>query len=253
MPASAARLANEPKIRAKKEAEDAPEAKIKAAETLMELEHMFLSYGGGHDVLKDINLTLKSGTFHFLTGPSGAGKSSLLNILALLRQPNRGKITLFGKELRHVKHEHLPSLRRRVGVVWQDYRLLHHLTVEENVALPLKVMGTKPDVIARQVREMLDWVGVGAHAKSKPEILSGGQKQRVAIARAVISKPDILLADEPTGNLDPELSRKIMYLFEALHRWGTAIVFATHDEGLMKEFSQYPVLHIEEGRLTARE
>jgi cell division transport system ATP-binding protein len=231
-------------------AQSLPVTASRSEEALMELEHVFLSYGGGQDVLRDISLSLQPGTFHFLTGPSGAGKSSLLNILALLRQPNRGKITLFGKELRGLRPEQVPALRRRIGVVWQDYRLLHHLTVEENVALPLKVMGAKPAVIQRQVKEMLDWVGVGAHAKSKPEILSGGQKQRVAIARAVISKPDILLADEPTGNLDPELSRKILYLFEALHRWGTAIVFATHDEGLMKQFPQYPVLHIDKGRMT---
>lgn len=220
-----------------------------AAASLMRLEHVFLSYGGGQDVLRDINLSLSAGTFHFLTGPSGAGKSSLLNILALLRNPNRGKITLFGKELRGLDPEHLPGLRRRVGVVWQDYRLLHHLTVEENVGLPLKVAGVRPEVIQRQVREMLEWVGVGKHATSRPEILSGGQKQRVAIARAVIAKPDVLLADEPTGNLDPVLSKKIMYLFEALHRWGTAIVFATHDQALMEEFNQYPVLRLSEGRL----
>ncbi len=224
-----------------------PEPELAAS--ILRLEHIFLSYGQGQDVLRDINLSLKAGTFHFLTGPSGAGKSSLLNILALLRTPNRGKVSLFGKDLRSLEVSELPALRRRVGVVWQDYRLLHHLTVEENVGLPLKVAGVRPEVIQRQVREMLEWVGIGKHATSRPEILSGGQKQRVAIARAVIAKPDILLADEPTGNLDPVLSKKIMYLFEALHRWGTAIVFATHDQGLMEEFDQYPVLRLNEGKL----
>ncbi len=219
-------------------------------ESLLRLERVNLAYAHGMEAIKDVSLNLERGSFHFLAGPSGAGKSSLLSLLSLMQAPTRGRITLFGEDTQFLNAKDRAHFRRRIGVVYQDYRLLEHLTVEENIALPLKLAGESPSAMKEKVAELLEWVGLSVYAKARPYILSGGQKQRVAIARAVITKPDLLLADEPTGNLDPELSVRFMYLFQALHSWGTAIVFATHDEQLMSEF-KHPVLRLRDGRLSA--
>lgn len=218
---------------------------------MISLEKVSMGYIRGQEVLKDVSLKLAPGSFHFVSGASGAGKSSLLSLLALSHKPGSGQMTLFSKNVAKLDRVGSARMRRRIGTVFQDYRLLEHLTVEENVALPLKVMGESPKLIDDKVKELLSWVGLGAYHKARPEILSGGQKQRAAIARAVISKPDLLVADEPTGNLDPALGLKFMYLFEALNKTGTTIVLATHDEHLISLF-QYPVIRLKDGRLLSQ-
>jgi len=216
---------------------------------MISLEHVAMEYLPGRPILRDVSLSLRAGSFHFLTGHSGAGKSSLLSLLSMQHRASRGMITMFGKNITATPRAQLPALRRRVGLVLQDYRLLDHLTVAENIALPLKILGEKPAEIHRKVRELLDWVDLLEHHDVKPPLLSGGQKQRVAIARAVVTKPDLLLADEPTGNLDSQLSLRFMYLFEALNQTGTTVMVATHDEHLISLFN-YPVLRLNNGNLS---
>ncbi len=221
---------------------------IKPKAPIVKLEKVSMGYLAGQEVLKDVSLSLARGGFHFLSGASGAGKSSLLNVIALAVRPTHGSVEIFGQETTGLARHQLPQLRRRVGMVYQDYRLIDHLTVEENVGLPLKIAGESKKHIAGKVDELLGWVGLGAYHKARPEILSGGQKQRVAIARAVITKPDILLADEPSGNLDASLRLRFMHLFETLHKDGMTIVFATHDEALISMF-QHPVMRLKGGRM----
>src|SRR5690606_38181329 len=163
-----------------------------------------MRYGQGAEVLHDIDFELTAGSFHFLTGPSGAGKSSLMRLLYLAHRPSMGSIFMFGKEVTALPRRALPALRRRIGVVFQDFRLLEHLTALENVMLPLRIAGGEEKVIRQHAEELLNWVGLGDKVLSLPHTLSGGEQQRVAIARAVIAKPDLLLADEPTGNVDPD-------------------------------------------------
>lgn len=223
---------------------------VTPGEQIVRLEKISMGYLTGQEVLHDITLSINRGGFYFLSGASGAGKSSLLNVIALAARPHRGSVRLFGTETSYLTRDKLPEYRRRIGTVFQDYRLIDHLTVEENVGLPLKIAGEPKPSIAEKVSELLEWVGLSGYHKAKPEILSGGQKQRAAIARAVIGKPDILLADEPSGNLDSALRMKFMYLFEALNKTGTTIIFATHDESLTSLFP-YPVMRIKEGRLVS--
>ncbi|MDE3037885.1 MAG: ATP-binding cassette domain-containing protein [Pseudomonadota bacterium] len=215
---------------------------------MITFEHVAMEYLPGREILKDVSLELKRGSFHFVTGASGTGKSTLLSLLSLQQRALRGHIHMFGEEVTHLPREKLPRLRRRVGVVLQDYRLLEHLTVAENVGLPLKVAGEPKEKTRAKVLELLGWIGLSGCGDVRPATLSGGQKQRAAIARAVIAKPDLLLADEPTGNLDSELALRFMYLFEALNRDGATVVIATHDEHLISLF-KYPVLRLKEGRL----
>jgi cell division transport system ATP-binding protein len=216
---------------------------------MISLEHVALEYLPGHEILKDVSLDLHPGSFHFLAGPSGVGKSSLLSLLWLQRRASRGHIRMFGEDITQTPREQLPRLRRRIGIVLQDYRLLDHMTIAENVGLPLKVAGESAQAIGPKVDELLDWIGLLDYRDARPSTLSGGQKQRAAIARAVVTKPDLLLADEPTGNLDAELSLRFMYLFEALNRTGTTVIFATHDEQLISQFD-YPTLRLKDGHLT---
>ncbi|MCC7260456.1 MAG: ATP-binding cassette domain-containing protein [Alphaproteobacteria bacterium] len=209
-----------------------------------------MEYEAGKSILHDVSFYLAAGSFHFLTGPSGAGKSSVLRLISLAHAPSSGKVRLFGKDMSRVARDDIPMLRRRIGMVYQDFRLLDHLTVADNVALPLKIAGAPKKHIRENVEEMLEWLGIGEFINAKPQTLSGGQKQRVAIARAVINKPDILLADEPTGSLDPELSLQFMYLFEALNKSrGTTIVIATHDDYLVSHLN-VPALWLRDGRMT---
>mgnify|MGYP002780979231 CR=1 FL=1 len=212
------------------------------------LKHVAMGYLPGRDILRDVSLELKPGSFHFLTGASGAGKSTLLSLLSLQQRASRGVVQMFGDDVTWMPREQFPRIRRRVGIVLQDYRLLDHLTIAENVGLPLKVAGEEPQEIADKVRELLEWIGLTEYYNAKPAILSGGQKQRAAIARAVITKPDLLLADEPTGNLDSELALRFMYLFEALNQTGTTVLIATHDEHLISLFN-YPVLRLKAGQI----
>lgn len=212
------------------------------------LEHVAMEYEPGKEILKDVSLELRPGSFHFLAGASGVGKSSLLSLLWLQNRVSKGHIHMFGEDITHTPREQLPGLRRRVGIVLQDYRMLDHMTIAENVGLPLKVAGEPQAEINAKVQEMLEWIGLSGYGNARPFMLSGGQKQRAAIARAVITKPALLLADEPTGNLDAELSVRFMYLFEALNKMGATVLFATHDEQLIAQFN-YPVLRLKEGKL----
>ncbi len=215
---------------------------------MIAFEHVAMEYVPGAPILKDVSLELRPGSFHFLAGPSGAGKSTLLSLLWLQRRATHGHIHMFGEEVTYLPREELPRLRRRIGIVLQDYRLLEHLTIAQNVALPLKVAGELQHDIDNKVRELLEWIGLSEYHDAKPATLSGGQKQRAAIARAVVTKPDLLLADEPTGNLDSELALKFMYLFEALNETGTTVLIATHDEQLISLF-EYPALRLKDGKL----
>ena len=202
---------------------------------MIRLENVGLRYGMGPEILRDISFHLAPGSFHFLTGHSGAGKTSLLRLLFLALKPTRGLISLFGEDVASVSRSKLPFLRRRIGVVFQDFRLLDHLTTFENVALPLKVRGQAESTYRSDVVELLRWVGLGERIHVRPVVLSGGEKQRAAIARAVIGAPEILLADEPTGNVDPQLARRLLRLFVELHKLGTSVLIATHDIALMDQ------------------
>lgn len=215
---------------------------------VVRFESVGLRYGQRPEVLEDISLDLKPGSFHFLTGASGAGKSSLLRLMYLGQRPTRGLVTLFGQDVATLPRDKLPALRRRIGVVFQDFHLLDHMSTMDNVALPLRVAGVSEAEIKKHVPELLSWVGLADHLNAKPPVLSGGQKQRVAIARAVIARPDLLLADEPTGNVDDTLATRLLYLFEELNKLGTTVVIATHNESLVKRFAHFR-LHLDRGRL----
>lgn len=221
---------------------------IDAGGPLVHFENVGLRYGLGPEVLQDISFSLPAGSFHFLVGPSGAGKSSLLKLMYLALKPSRGLMTLFGRDIATTGRHELPALRRRIGVVFQDFRLLDHLSAFDNVALPLRVAGVREDEIRRHVAELLAWAGLKDHLAARPPTLSGGQKQRVAIARAVIGRPRLLLADEPTGNIDDRLAMRLMHLFDELNKLGTTIVVATHNESLVRRLG-HPTLHLEDGRL----
>ncbi|MFT5775722.1 cell division ATP-binding protein FtsE [Hyphomonas sp.] len=200
------------------------------------LDSVSLRYDTSEDILSDIDLVLKPGSFSFLTGASGAGKTSLLKLLYLALKPSRGEVSLFGRPTSNLTRDQLSSLRRRVGVVFQEFRLLEHLSAYENVALPLRVLGRRESDYRADVEELLTWVGLGQRLHAKPPTLSGGEQQRVAIARAVVTQPDILIADEPTGNVDPEMGTRLMRLFLELNkRRGTTVIIATHDLGLVRQ------------------
>ena len=207
-----------------------------------------LRYGRGPAIFSDVSLTLTAGSFHFLVGPSGAGKSSFLRLMYLAARPAEGRMTLFGRQIGRVTRRELPALRRRIGVVFQDFRLLDHLSAFDNVALPLRVAGGREGEIRRNVTELLSWVGLADELQSLPPTLSGGQQQRVAIARAVVGRPELLLADEPTGNVDDAIAVRLMYLFEELNRLGTTVIIATHNQGLVDRFD-HPQIRIAEGRV----
>lgn len=215
---------------------------------MIQFENVGMRYGMGSEVLKDISFNLKPGSLHFLTGPSGAGKTSLLKLMYLAHRPSRGTISMFGEDVVNTARGDLPRLRRKIGVVFQDFRLLDHLTAVENVALPLWIAGGAGAEIEEHVEELLSWVGLEHRMKSRPPTLSGGEKQRVAIARAVIKRPDLLLADEPTGNVDPAIAKRIMHLFVELNKLGTTTVIATHDMGLVEQVGA-DRLHLHDGQL----
>jgi cell division transport system ATP-binding protein len=220
----------------------------KGTGTVVRFEHVGLRYGLGPEVLRDLTFRVDPHSFQFLTGPSGAGKTSLLRLLFLSLRPTRGLITLFGHDVATLDNDALSTLRRRIGIVFQDFRLLDHMTTYENVALPLRVIGQPEQDYREEVVELLNWVGLGDRMSALPPVLSGGEKQRTAIARAVIARPQLLLADEPTGNVDPSLARRLLRLFVELHKSGTSVIVATHDIALMNQFdARRLVLH--EGRL----
>ena len=200
-------------------------------------------------MLCDLDFRLTESGFYFLTGPSGAGKTSLLKLLYLAQRPTRGRIRLFGEEMTDASRDTLPHFRRRIGVVFQDFRLIRHLSAFDNVALPLRIAGASETEVEGPVREMLAWVGLADRASARPATLSGGEQQRVAIARAVINRPELLVADEPTGNVDAEMANRLMHLFTALNRLGTTVVIATHDGGLISATPAAQLVRLENGTM----
>lgn len=202
---------------------------------MVRFENVGMRYGDGPEVLKDITFALDPGSFTFLTGISGAGKTTLLKLISISEPPSHGVITLFGHDLAGLRHREFPALRRRIGIVFQDFRLLEHLSAFENVSLPLRIAGRRGSDYSRDVEELLTWVGLGDRMRSPPPTLSGGEQQRVAIARAVVARPDLLIADEPTGNVDAEIGDRLIRLFAELNRLGTTVLIATHDRSLMEK------------------
>ncbi len=214
---------------------------------MLRFQNVQLAYDPGQLVLTDLTFDLPSKTFHFLTGESGAGKSSLLKLIYVSLVPTKGTVTVFGQSTTTISRRNISNVRRHIGIVFQDFRLIPYLSVRENVALPLRIIGTKESVIRRHVPELLEWVGLENTLDLLPHALSGGEQQRVAIARAVIARPTLLLADEPTGNVDDNIAFRLLYLFEELYRSGTTVIVATHNDSLVSKFS-YPKIHIENGR-----
>lgn len=215
---------------------------------MISFENVGLRYGMGPEILRDLTFEIAPRSFQFLTGPSGAGKTSLIRLLFMSSKPTRGLVRVFGRDTATVGRDELPSLRRRIGVVFQDFRLLDHLTTYENVALPLRVLGKEEASYRADVVELLDWVGLGGRMQALPPVLSGGEKQRAAIARALITQPEILLADEPTGNVDPPLARRLLRLFTELNRLGTSVLIATHDLALMDRYDARRIV-LADGRI----
>ncbi len=215
---------------------------------MIRLQNIGLKYGHGPDILREVNFHLRPGSFHFLTGPSGAGKTSLLRLLFMSLHPTDGHLQLFGQDVSRVDAKRRAQFRRRIGFVFQEYRLLEHLTTWENVALPLRVSGKQISDYKEDVTDLLQWVGLGDRMHGFPSVLSGGEKQRAAIARAVIGKPELLLADEPTGNVDPQMGRRLLRLFIELNRLGTSVIIATHDHQLMRQFKA-PRLELHDGHV----
>jgi len=224
-----------------------PDNAFLSDEPVLRFDRVGLTYGPGADILADASLTLRPGSMTFLTGPSGAGKSTLLKLAFLALRPTAGRISLFGLDTGRLKPDALASLRRRIGVVFQEFRLLDHLSAYENVALPLRVMGRPEASYRKDVTELLSWVGLGDRLDARPETLSGGEKQRVAIARAVVVKPDLIIADEPTGNVDEEMSERLFRLFRELNkRLNTTVLIATHDMAMVRR-ANADVLRLADG------
>jgi len=218
---------------------------------IVKFDNVGLRYGTDPEVLSDVSFTLFPGSFYFLTGASGAGKTSLLKLLYLSQRPSRGSISMFGKDMITSPRESLPDFRRRLGVVFQNFRLVQHLSAFDNVALPLRLAGTDEAKVLRSVTDMMEWVGLSHRMQALPQTMSGGEQQRVAIARAVIARPQVLIADEPTGNVDPEMALKLLRLFEALnHRVGTTVIVATHDVHLLKKVPDSLIMRLNKGRLS---
>ncbi len=220
---------------------------------LVSFEHVSLRYPCGRTVLDDINLALMPSSFYFLTGASGAGKSSLLRLIYQMEKPSEGRVTLFDRDTAQLYRHEYPALRRRLGIVFQDFRLVPHLSALENAALPLRLAGGERLDVEQHVKELLQWVGLGDRLHALPSELSGGEQQRVSIARAIVNKPRLLLADEPTGNVDDESAKRLMHLFLELNKMGTTVIFATHQKDIVRRYAK-PVLRLKGGRLiTARE
>ncbi len=219
-----------------------------SAPDTVRLRGVGFGYAEAPDVLRDVNLTLPAGSFHFLTGPSGAGKSTLLKLLTLAERPRSGSLELFGEDAGAAPRSALPAFRRRMGVVFQDFRLLDHLTAFDNVGLPLRLAGGREEAWIDDVDEMLAWVGLGDRTHVHPPALSGGEKQRLAIARAVVTRPDLILADEPTGSVDARMGERLLKLFQALNKLGATVLIASHDETLAERFGA-TVLRLDGGRL----
>ncbi len=217
---------------------------------MIRFDNVSKRYATGHEGLSNTSFAIEEGQMAFLTGHSGAGKSTLLRLIGCLERPTRGQVWVNDRNLNKLSNSQIPYHRRDVGMIFQDHRLLHDRTVFDNVALPLVVAGASPSEIKRRVSAALDKVGLLHKERSMPLTLSGGEQQRVGIARAVVSKPKVLLADEPTGNLDPELSKEIMELFMEFNRVGVTLLIATHDIALILSMSQR-IIKLDKGRIVA--
>jgi cell division transport system ATP-binding protein len=233
----------------KRRAKSVTDSARAASSEIVRFENVGLRYGPSQETLSDISLSLVRGGFYFVAGPSGAGKTTLLKLLYLALRPSRGVMTLFGEDMVTLPRDRLPGFRRRIGVVFQDFRLVPHLTAFDNVALPLRIAGLTESDLRGPVQEMLDWVDLSDRADALPQHLSGGEQQRVAIARAVIGRPELLVADEPTGNVDPDMAVRLLQLFEGLNRIGTTVVVATHDVHLMNRVPGAHLMRVAKGRL----
>lgn len=215
---------------------------------MIQFSHTYKTYSGEIPALKDINLEIEKGEFVFLIGPSGAGKTTLFKLISAFDRASSGDVKVAGYDLNTIQNKDIPWFRRRIGVVYQDFKLLKNRTVFENVALPLGVRNEKPSVIQARVNDVLDQVSLLGKSTMYPEQLSGGEQQRVAIARAIVHRPGVLIADEPTGNLDPDLSREIMTLLDRVNAQGTTVFVATHDHDLVKS-SKKRVVEIRQGEI----
>ena len=213
--------------------------------TTISFANVAAKYDGTPEILTDVSFNISSGAFYFLTGASGAGKTTLLRLIYQLHKPARGQIKIFGKTTNDMTRDEITQIRQKMAIVFQEYSLLSHLSVFDNIALPLRVRGLGEDKIKKLVTKVLDWVGLGKYANANPRALSGGQQQRVSVARAIIVQPTILLADEPTGNLDDENSSRLMELFIQMNKmFGTTIILATHSKKLIDTY-KFPVINVE--------
>ena len=228
---------------------DGGRKRLNGSGAIVQFENVGLRYGTGAETLSDLSFSLKDGGFYFLTGPSGAGKTSLLKLLYLALRPSRGLIRLFGQDIVTMPRSRLPGFRRRIGVVFQEFRLVPHLSAFDNVALPLRVAGVEDEDLQAPVSEMLAWVGLSDRASARPATLSGGEQQRVAIARAVIGRPQLLVADEPTGNVDPDMALRLLHLFDSLNKLGTTVIVATHDLHLLARVPGHEMLLLDRGQI----
>ena len=216
--------------------------------TIIDMQDVSAKYGDNPAIFSGINLEIYPGSFHFLTGASGVGKTTLLSLMYMANTPATGKLSVFGNDISKMNRDQMAMMKRRMGVIFQNYRLLDNLTVFDNVVLPLIIAGKSQKYIDKYVPDLLQWIGLGKYIYETPAVLSGGQKQRVAIARAVITKPDLIIADEPTGNVDDDMAIKLLYLFVELNRMGTAVIIATHSKTLIDKFN-YPVIEIKNKKL----
>lgn len=210
--------------------------------------HIGLRYTAGPEVLSDISCRLEEGSFHYLTGPSGSGKTSLMRLFHIGKLPTRGDLSVFGQDVAKADRRERAHLRSKIGVIFQNFRLLPHLSLFDNIALPLRLGGYPENRIESAVNDMIAWIGLKDYAAALPAYLSGGQQQRAAIARAVITKPKFLLADEPTGSLDDSMGERILTLFEQLNKSGTAVLIATHNRHIIDRFP-HPELQLKHGYL----
>lgn len=217
--------------------------------TIISMQNVSAQYGHNPAIFTDINLDILPGSFHFLTGASGVGKTTLLSLMYMANTPASGSLSIFGNDINDIDRNQMAIMKRRMGVIFQNYRLLDNLSVFDNIVLPLVIAGKSQKYIDKYVPDLLQWIGLGKYIYETPAVLSGGQKQRVAIARAVITKPDLIIADEPTGNVDDDMAIKLLYLFVELNKMGTAVIIATHSRTLIEKFN-YPVIEIKNRRLS---
>lgn len=215
---------------------------------MIQFNQVYKRYPGGHEALKDLSFEITEGEMVYLTGHSGAGKSTLLKLIAAIERPTSGSVLVKGQNIRSIKREAIPALRRNIGLIFQDHKLLFDRSAFDNVMLPLQIGGFDHRESAKRARAALDKVGLLAREKANPISLSGGEQQRLCIARAIVNRPAILLVDEPTGNLDSDYASEIMQIFKSFHQVGATLILSTHDERVMQQFPSR-ALHLQQGEL----